>query len=241
MGQLLTFENGYSPLLSLLTGVFEIGLAIRAIASPGRKRLRWPIAGVLLCLAGYQFIEILVCARPTETAWARLAFLDVVWLPALSVWLLYQYTAHDRPWARLGARVSLGVAAGLCVLVIVDPTFVTGTVCSVVFATFEQGPGFRIVYGGLYEVGLFVTIFGGISAVVTLEDETLKRHTADLVMGTLGFMLPAFITQLILRQVDPSMPSLMCHYALVMSLFLWRTLARERRAMAPIQGGPQAR
>lgn len=232
MRDLLTFENGYSPLLSLLTGAIEIALMIRALTSRGRRRILWPIAGVLLCLATYQFLEILVCANPEENVWVRLAFVDVVWLPAISVWLLYQYAAHDRRRARIGGQAALVIAAGLCVLVVVDPTFVTGTVCSVVFATFEQGPGFRLVYGALYEVGLFVTIFGGICAIVTLEDPVAKRHTADLVMGTLGFMLPAFITQLMLRQIDPSMPSLMCHYALIMALMLWRTIARERRHAA---------
>ena len=68
---------------------------------------------------------------------------------------------------------------------------------------------------------------------VRLDDPVTKGHVADLVSGTLAFMLPAFITQLMLRQVDPSMPSLMCHWALFMALFLWRTIARERRADLP--------
>ena len=113
-------------------------------------------------------------------------------------------------------------------MVVADPEFVRGTVCSLLIATYDQGPSFQLLYGALYEVGLFSTVFGGIIMLVRMEDPVAKAHVADLVMGTLAFMLPAFITQMMLRQVDPSMPSLMCHYALFMALMLWRTVVRER-------------
>jgi hypothetical protein len=41
--------------------------------------------------------------------------------------------------------------------------------------------------------------------------------------------MPAFITQIIWRDLDPSLPSLMCHYAIILAIFLVRASLREQR------------
>ncbi len=224
---MLLLDNGYSPLLSLATAAYEIALAARALRSPGRPAVRRPIAALLLLLAGYQLLEAVACGRTAEAIWVRLAYADVVWLPPLSLWLLVRYT-RPAPWARRLVLGSFGAAAGLVVLVFALPDFVTGTVCQAVVATYGRGTPWFHLYGGLYELGLFTTVFWGIAALARLGDPTARAHVADLVAGTAAFMLLAFLTQVVAsRWIDPSLPSLMCHYALVLAVLLGRTIRRE--------------
>ena len=75
--------NGYLPALSVVTGVVELGFAVWLFRTQGRRDIRLPLVGLLLVLAGYQFIEVFACADPTNTFLARLGFVDVVWLPPL--------------------------------------------------------------------------------------------------------------------------------------------------------------
>ncbi len=118
----------------------------------------------------------------------------------------------------------------LCVWVLVDPTFVSGTVCSTVLATFRHDAQlFHYAYGGFYEMGLLALMLSGTVVMKRVESPLARHHAADLQMGTILFVVPAFITQLIWRDLDPSLPSLMCHYALILALFLVRAALREQR------------
>lgn len=221
--------NGYSPLLSLLTGGFEVVLAVWVLYSPGRRRVRHLVAALLVVLAGYQFAEIYVCARPTDLFAARIAFCDVLWLPSLALSLLVELTGTRSRPIRLAVAFSWLFALFICVWMLVDRTFVVGTVCSTVIASFKHGTFFEHVFGGYYELALGALIVGGAFAMVQVDDRTTRAHIADLQIGIVGFMVPAFLAQVILVDLDPALPSLMCHFALVLALFLWRLMLRERR------------
>ncbi len=190
-----------------------------------------PLALLLFVLAGYQLIEVMACHQTTVPTWARLGYVDVVWLPPISLWLLLQYIQPASALPRRLVQFSFAFAAGLSVLVFVDPAFVTGTVCQAVIATFGHTSPWYNLYGGFYEVGLFGIVFGGIHALVTLRDPIDRAHTADLVMGTAAFMILAYLTQVAAHKlIEPSLPSLMCHYALVLAILLRRSLRREQAA-----------
>lgn len=221
--------TGYSPALSILTAAFEIALVVVALRSRGRRSVLRPVAGLLLVLAVYQLLEVAVCSRPDDLLLARLAFCDVVWLPPLGQWLILQCSPSPPRWLH---RVVIGffVGAGLlCVWVLADSSFLVGTVCSTVFATYEHGTPFHHVYGVFYEVGMGGTIVGAAIAMVHTADQDGRRHLADLQLGILGFMIPALFTQLVWKELDPSLPSIMCHYALVLAVLLGRVIRRERR------------
>jgi len=230
--------NGYSPALSLITAAAEILLAVVALRSDGRRRVLRPVAALLFMLAGYQLIEALVCTRPEDLLFARLAFCDVVWLPPLGQWVVLSCGPPAPRWVR---RIVGGFFAGgavLCVWVLADQSFVVGTVCSTVFATYEHGTPFHHVYGAYYHVGLGGMIVGAAYAMVHSTDAGDRLNLADLQIGTLGFMVPALVTQLTWKAMDPSLPSIMCHYAVVLAAFMVRIILRERRRAAGGDGSP---
>lgn len=228
---LTSFANGYSPLLSLLTGLFEVGVAVWALTGPGRIAVLRPVAALLVCLAGYQFLEILVCNDPEAILFARLGFIDVVWLPPLGLWLVAVFHALDgraSVWPRRIALATFAIASGLSVWIAVDRTFVATTVCDVVIASYKHGSDWHHLYGALYELGLGGIVFGGIWQSANLDDPVLRRHAGELAAGTAAFMVLAMLTQIV-GKLDPSLPSLMCHYALILAVLLASTVRRERR------------
>ena len=223
-------ENGYLPALSIVTGLVEVGFAAWLLRGPGRRDILNPLIALLVVLAGYQFLEVFACADPENTLIARIAFADVVWLPPLGLWLLFRCAAPDHVGLR---RLGLGLFAfggALALWVLLWTDFVVGTVCSTVIATYRHGSAFHHIYGASYELQLAGMVFGASVALSRLDDRQARAHIADLQMGVLGFMVPAFITQIAWRGLDPSLPSIMCHYAIVLAAFLLRIGLRERRA-----------
>lgn len=224
---MLTFDNGYSPVLSALTAAFELGVAGWALTGPGRKDILRPIAVLCSLLAGYQVLEIVVCSNPAATGWARLGFLDVLWLPPTGLWLLSRYQPSAR-LGRLGAQASFFIAGALAVWVATSEQFVSGTVCQSVFATyFHNVPG-SALYGGTYSLGCLILICWGMWQAANLADPILRKHAAEMALGNAAFMLLALLTQVAIPSLDLSQPSLMCHYALILAMLLSQTVRREK-------------
>ena len=222
--------NGYSPTLSLITAAFEIGAALWVLRGPGDLGFLRRVSTLLVVLAGYQLAEVFVCANPENLLYAKLAFCDIVWLPPLGLSLLAYYAEPVRPWVRHVVRGSFVYAGAMCVWVFVDPANITGTVCSTVLAMYKHDAlAFHFVYGGFYEAGLLALIIAPSIIMKKLEDPRRRALMADLQLGVVGFVFPAFITQISVKSIDPAIPSLMCHYAIVLAIFLVVSVRRERR------------
>lgn len=219
----------YSPDLSIATAAFEIAAAVWALRSPGRPAILRTTALILVLLAGYQLIEVFVCANPSELLWARAAFADVIWLPALGCLLTVQLARPRRAfWAR-AANAGLLVAGAFTVWAFIDPDFVSRSVCQAVIASYTTPSSAYELYGAAYHLGLWGMVFGGVAAMAHIDRPVDRAHLADVVMGTAGFIIPALLTQVLVPEAIDAMPSVMCHYALVLGIFLTRLVARERR------------
>jgi hypothetical protein len=225
----------YSPLLALVTGLLEIGAGawILISRSPGRRRILFPVGLIFLLLAGYQFAEIAVCARPENKFLTQLAFLDITWLPPLGLWLGGQISAPRNRWIRTAAWVNIALALGMSIWVLADPEAITKSVCQVVIARYFPSRMFDRAYGLFYQGALVLTIFAGAASMAALDDPVRRRHWANLQTGLLGFMLPALAVSLLSPEPDGLLPSVMCHFAIVLAASLYVLALRERRA-APV-------
>ncbi len=222
--------TAYSPTLSLLTAGIELSVAAWALSGPGRTRITRPTAALLILLAGYQLIEVFVCATPSNVFLARAAFANVIWLPPLAVYLITLLSKPKHPILARLPLVMFATAGGFAIWVFVDPTAVVGTVCHAVVATYDNQSSVYDLYAWFYQLGLLGMMIGGVSAVLNTENDLDRRHLADITMGTIGFVVPAITTVAVVPAAMGSTPSVMCHYALVLGLFLTRMVARERRA-----------
>ncbi len=222
-------ENGYSPVLSLVTAAFELGAAGWIFTLAIDKRVRNLLIGLLVVLAGYQLAEIWVCASTDDPFRARLALVDVTWLPVLGLQLVAVFTGlKNALWVNL-LRFQWAFAVGLCAWMMLDQSFVIGTVCSTVVASYMHDTPFHHVFGGWYETLMFTIVIGAGVGMVRSASERARANLLDFQLGILGFTIPAFLAQLIMKDLDPSLPSLMCHFALILAVFIVRIARREAR------------
>lgn len=222
----------YSPILGVLTAALEIGAGFWALRVAGDRKIRHTTAAILFTLSGYQLIEVFLCGATEQVLLARLAFADVVWLPPLAIRLLVLLAKPEKRWPHHWERVFFVLAGGLTLWVMLDPNFVVGAVCSAVIASFIHPEEYYLWYGVFYQTVLGAAVFGGAVAMSRSEDRIRRAHIADLQMGILGFLLPALMTSVVVPAAYDAVPSVMCHFALILSLFMIRLLARERRQVA---------
>jgi len=223
-------ENGYMPWLSLATAAFESGAMGWVLRGPGRREIVGLTAMLLAILAGYQLTEVWVCSHPEQLLRSKVAMCVIVWLPSVGLSLMGQCGGGVAGWARVLLRLCYVCCGALCVWVLLDQTLLTGTACSAVLATFHlDAEPLQYIYGGFYQAGLVALMLGGAVVMRGCDDPVRRAHVADLQMGVIAFVVPAFLTQFAWKSLDPSLPSLMCHYALLLAIFLLRLSLRERR------------
>jgi hypothetical protein len=220
----------YSPVLALATALFEVGVAVWALRGPGDRSIVRTTAAILFLLAGYQVVEVAVCANVGASGvLPRLAFLDVTWLPPLGLVLVAQL---HRPRSRLlhaASRTMLAAALGIAAWIALDRSFATASVCSAVYARYAHVMPWFVVYSGFYWIGLVgMVVFSGYGAK-TSADPHRRRLLAQVLCGTLGFVVPAAVTSWFIPTASGALPSVMCHFALILAVFLARMIALERR------------
>jgi hypothetical protein len=172
--------------------------------------------------------EVAVCSSPDNAWFSRLAFAVIIWLPPLGVRLVVLLAEPVRRWPRRLSQAMFVVAGGMVVWVLVDPSFVTGAVCQAIIAGYTHPEPYYNVYGVFYELGLLGIVFGAAAAMARCDDAVRRAHLADVQMGVLGFLIPALLTVAVVPAAYDAIPSVMCHYALVLAVFLVRLLVRER-------------
>jgi hypothetical protein len=231
---------GYSPALAIVTGVLEVAAGIYALAAPGRKAVLRTAAVLLILLAGYQFAEVLVCARPATPAFSRLAYFIITWMPPFGLWLAVACDGRRRKVLRTVAAAYFAAAAALCVWILADAGVITRSICELVIARYFVARPFDIAYGLYYQSALLWIVFGAGMAMAAAGDVVDRKHLASLQLGVLGFMAPALAVRMLFGGRGDLLPSVMCHFALVLAVSLVGLIVRERRRGLAVQTKGQA-
>ena len=219
----------YSPILALVTGVLEAAGGAYALLGPGRKAILRPIAVLLFLLAAYQFAEVAVCSNPAALAYSRLAYVIITWLPACALRLVVTLDGRRSKVLRTAAVVYYAAAAALCIWILADHSLITRSICNLVLARYFQATAFSIVYALFYQSGLLWMIFGSGAARAAARDAVARKHLTGLQMGVLGFMIPSIAVRVLTPGAGDILPSVMCHFAVIMAASLVAMAARERR------------
>jgi hypothetical protein len=230
-----TTMPSYSPLLALVTGMFECLAAIYTFFSPGRKRLLYPVGVLFLLLAGYQFAEVAVCSNPENLLFTRLAFFGITWLPPLGIWIVWVLSAPKPKALNAIPLIYCAAAAGLSFWIFTDAGGITKSVCQTVIARYQQSNPFETFYGHFYQSAMAIMIFGAAAGMAAAEDSVLRKHLANIQVGVLGFVLPSLAVRILFQETQGMLPSVMCHFALVLAMSLCALVLRERRASRAVQ------
>ncbi len=222
----------YDPLLSIATAALEVFAAIWVLQSPGRKHILRTTAAILFFLAGYQFIEAILCTGLLPNAGStlpRLAFIVVAWLPPTGLLLV----AHLFP-TRTGSVYRYAFAMYLFCLALViaialERTFASISVCMIVFARYTNPTPLFGLYGIFYQSGLLGMLLLSAYGVTVCDDRHQRLLLGQVLLGSLAFIFPALVTVAVIPIADQALPSIMCHFALFLALFLVRLVVIERK------------
>ena len=225
----------YSPALAIATAVFEVTVAIWALRGPGRKPIIRTTSAILLLLAAYQLVEVLVCSHvPVYRFMPQMAFIVVTWLPPLGLLLIAQLSPSQSTINYAISYFMLAVAFGIVVWIAFDERFVSDSVCNIVYAKYTNPYPRFLIYSWFYWLGLF--------AMVALSTWGVRRtdHSKDrqllklVLLGSLGFIIPGVIVTRFVAPAEGALPSILCHFALVLAVFLARLVKQERESSSMV-------
>jgi hypothetical protein len=221
----------YNPILSIATATLEVGAAVWALRGPGRKPIIHTVSAILFFLAGYQITEAIFCTGSPVTLGVlpRLAFMVVAWLPPTGLLLvarLYPTKTHNLYYYAYAMFIFCGV---LVASIAVDKAFVTTSVCEIVFATYTNPTPLYQTYGIFYQAGLFSMLLLSAYGVTICKDDHQRLLLGQVLLGSIAFIFPALVTVAVLPIADNALPSIMCHFAMLLALFFIRLVFIERK------------
>lgn len=220
----------YSPVLGVATAVFEVTVAAWALTGPGRKDIVRITGAILFLLAGYQMTEVLICAAdPSPGFLPRVAFIVVTWLPPLGLLLAARLFSPRSRFVNAAAYGMLAAAGGIMAWIVLDPGFVTSSVCSTVFARYTHTLPRFLVYSSFYWIGLLGMVGFSAYGARAARDAGGRRLFAELRTGSVGFIIPSLVVTWFVPTAQGALPSIMCHFALVLAVFLTRLVVVERK------------
>ncbi len=207
----------YSPLLSWITAGIEIGIIIAALILHKKKGgTFWVLIGILILLGGYQIFEALNCSPATLGRFARAAFIDITWLPPLG--LVYIALMMPRKGYRITAFLYILAAAAFSLWYAFFNQSVMLRHCDTVIALYTSPQPGRALYGIYYQSGVLLLMLLPLFRKGLALSPAEGRSLSLFQLGVLGFMLPSAVTALIFSRLQRAMPSLMCHYALILAI-----------------------
>lgn len=227
----------YSPVLAIGTAVFELVSAAWVLAGPGRKAVLRTTAAILLFLAGYQIVEIGICSlAPGQSFLPRLAFMVVTWLPPLGILLVSLLLGSGARTARRSAYGMLGLALVLLFWIGLDASFAQLSVCEAVYARYDHPTPAFIAYSGFYWLGLLGLVAFAAYGAARPRDAHDGRLARLVLTGSLAFLVPAVITSSLMPAAEGALPSVMCHFAILLAAFLVRLVQLERKGAEGTEG-----
>jgi hypothetical protein len=220
----------YSPTLAIGTAIFEVSVAIWALRGPGRRPIIRTTSAILLLLAAYQLVEVLVCSRvPVYGFMPQMAFIVVTWLPPLGLLLIAQLSPAQSTINYAISYFMLAVAFSIVVWIAFDNRFVSDSVCNIVYAKYSNPmPRFQI-YSWFYWLGLFGMVVLSALGVRNSPHSRQQKLLKSVLVGSLGFIVPGVLVARFIAPAEGALPSILCHFALILAIFLTRLINQERR------------
>ncbi|MCD6117530.1 hypothetical protein J7K93_10980 [bacterium] len=221
---------GYSPILSVITAIFEISAAIWALSGRGRKTIIYTASAILILLAGYQILEAVICTSWNGLFLLKLAFIDVAWLPPAGLLLIsHLFTGKNQKTILIFSVFMFLSAAGIVVWIFLDNGFVVDSVCRVVFAQYSNPMPKYLYYSGFYWIGLFSMMLLSAMGMGKVNKNPDKKQLKLLLLGSILFIVLSLITVLIFSGMQGTLASVMCHFALFFAIFITRLIYLERK------------
>lgn len=216
----------YSPVLAIVTGTLEIAAAVFFIIKIRQKKNGTLILiSILFLLAGYQILEALNCSGVFYGRLTRAAYIDITWLPPLG--MLYIAGRQDRQLLRVISYIYLTIALAFSIWYIADADSVRLSHCENVIAAYFTHDVINLLYSLYYQSGIL--FMAAVPSVIRsrIADAGQKNNLLYFQLGVIFFMIPSLIAVMVSRVFSHALPSVMCHFALILAVFIVIILNRE--------------
>jgi len=220
----------YSPILAILTAIFEILAVVWALIGPGRRPIIYTSAALLFILASYQIFEVIICTVPKPIPFLpHLAFIIITWLPPTGLLLISKLKSSKNRVTNLSVWLMYALAIIIVLWISLDQHFVTETICTIVFARYSNPIPQFVLYCVFYWLGLLGMVILSAFGVLFEPDSHCRLLLKQVLIGTLVFVIPSLFTLQFIPVKEGAAPSILCHYALLFAVFLVRLIYLERR------------
>lgn len=65
--------------------------------------------------------------------------------------------------------------------------------------------------------------------VINSKDDLQRKLLGQILLGSMAFIIPAMITVIVVPATNGALPSIMCHYALLLAIFISRLVYLEHK------------
>ena len=114
---------------------------------------------------------------------------------------------------------------------ITTPQSVSLKSCQSFFATYNHAFPMYQYYSMYYQLGMITMVTLAFYNLVYCENIHERKLIADFGMGSVLFIIPSILMAGFIPKFYTSMPSVMCHIALIFSYFIIKSLYREYKSI----------
>jgi hypothetical protein len=222
----------YSPLLSIVTALFELAVIVWALLWGKNNKITFASCAILLLLSSFQILEVFGCINPEgAVSFSRMGFLIITWLPALGIMLICFLFPYRSLFLLRVVQIMLLIAFLLNLWILTDDTFLQGTVCRIVFAQYDSPMPQFLIFGAYYQSGLLGMLLISVLGIIRSSDHQQRIKLGQIHLGTLLFVLPSMLLVIAFPAARNTLTSVLCHFAVILAVFLARLIYLEKRTL----------
>ena len=209
----------FTPTISLATAITEWVLALILITSFRKSKLTPYFSIILMLLGIYQFTEFMLCFS-ANLIWVRVGFIAYSFLPVLGLHATLFYLNKRKNFTLLYA-----IPIVYSFLALLTPNFVLSGTCMRLFVsvkTILSNNALLVLPYMLYYI-IFITIafIYLVREYLKVKDKTRKKVSFFIALGIFCMTLPTFIVLQIFPIFNVNLPSVLCHFALLLAIIFF--------------------
>lgn len=203
----------FNPIVTLLTGVFEILCAIAAGITYTKTLFGRIAVLTLICLAIFQFSEFTICSAGAGMISNKIGYIAIAFLPALGLHLASLLT-------RTSILLPISYIAAIIISVSIAflPTLFVATYCTGTFVLFELNTFLTYAFGIYYMLFILIAMIKLSRALIHKVGRT--DVIAWLLVGYLSFLIPTLTVSILYSSTRSGIPSIMCGFAVLLAAIL---------------------
>jgi hypothetical protein len=210
----------FSPLVMILTFVFEVIAALVVLLKYRRLQESRLIIAVLVCLAIFQLAEYMICVSAfglSSLDWARVGWISISFLPPLGVHLGLTIAHKEQ---------KLLIILGYVIAIIFSLYFLTvghgiqNSACLGNYVIFEVAKPALSIYIAYYYAWLVAGMAAAFIYAGDIKQKQRREALQWLGVGYAVFIIPTIAVNLLDPSTIAGIPSIMCGFAVLLAAVL---------------------